>query len=257
MDLFSLEGKSALVTGGSRGIGKMIAEGFIAYGARVYILSRKKEELAQTAKELSTKGFCQALSGDVQSNADMAEAAGILSEKEGGIHILVNNAGAHWMASFEEHPDHAWEKLMDVNVHAVFNLTRRMLPLLSNKAEEGDPARIINIGSIAGMRATIMNSYSYSASKAALHQLTKVLAREFSPRRITVNAIAPALFPSKMSEKILMDPKLAKAVAEDVPLGRIGTKEDIAGLCVYLASRAGAFMTGNIIPLDGGYLVKH
>ena len=237
-DLFSVEGKTVVVTGGSRGIGLMIARGFVEGGARVVVSSRKAEVCAQVAAELSEVGECVALPADLSG------------EGAGGVHVLVNNAGATWGAALEAYPGAAWDKVLDLNLKTPFFLTRAMLPLLEAAAGPGDPARVVNVGSIDGLRVPAMPTYAYSASKAGLHHLTRVLARELGPRGITVNAIAPGPFESKMMAETLR--LVGDQIAAAAPLGRIGQPDDMAGAALYLASRAGAYVTGAVIPVDGG-----
>jgi NAD(P)-dependent dehydrogenase (short-subunit alcohol dehydrogenase family) len=249
-ELFSVANKVALVTGGSRGIGRMIAEGFVRGGARVYISARKAEACQATAAELSKVGTCLAIPADLANEAEARRLAAELAERESSLHVLVNNAGANWGAPYEEYPDAAWDKVLAVNVKAVFHLTRALTPQLAAAASDADPARVINIGSIDGLQVPALETYAYSASKAAVHHLTRVLARRLAPQRITVNAVAPGPFESKMMAATLE--RFGDAIAESCPLGRIGTPEDMAGVAIYLASRAGAYVTGAVIPVDGG-----
>ena len=249
-DLFSVEGKTVLITGGSRGIGKMIATGFVLHGARVYVASRKREECEQVAAELSSQGTCFALPADLSSEAGARALAEAIAERESALHVLVNNAGANWGAPYEEYPDAAWDKVLALNVKAVFHLTRFSTPLLEKSVRPGDPARVINIGSIDGIRAPLLDTYAYSASKAAVHHLTRVLAAKLAARRITVNAVAPGPFESKMMAATL--DQFKDVIVQSCPLRRIGEPEDMAGITIYLASRAGAYVTGTVIPVDGG-----
>ena len=249
-ELFSVEGKTAVVTGGSRGIGLMIARAFVEGGARVYVSSRKAEVCRQVAEELSRAGECLALPADLSSAEACRRLAEEVGEREDGVQVLVNNAGATWGAPLEDYPAAAWDKVLDLNLKAPFFLTRAMLPLLEAGAAPGDPARVINVGSIDGLRVPPMPTYAYSASKAGLHHLTRVLARELGPRGITVNAIAPGPFESKMMAETLR--RFGEQIAAAAPLGRIGRPEDMAGAALYLASRAGAYVTGAVLPVDGG-----
>jgi NAD(P)-dependent dehydrogenase (short-subunit alcohol dehydrogenase family) len=249
-DLFSIDGKVALVTGGSRGIGLMIARGFVEAGAKVYISSRKAEVSDATAAELSKIGTCVSLPADLSTEAECLRLASELAGREPGLHILVNNAGANWGAPLEEFPASGWDKVLDLNLKAPFFLTRALLPQLEKAASADDPARVINIGSIDGIQVPLLNTYSYSASKAAIHHMTRVLARELGPRHITVNAVAPGPFESKMMAETLRN--FGDTIAASSPLGRIGRPDDMAGVAIYLASRAGAYVTGAIIPVDGG-----
>jgi NAD(P)-dependent dehydrogenase (short-subunit alcohol dehydrogenase family) len=254
-DLFSIEGKVALVTGGSRGIGLMIARGYVEAGARVYISSRKADACEQAAAELSRHGTCLALPADVSTEAGARGLADALAAREPALHILVNNAGANWGAPLAEYPDSAWDKVLALNVKSVFHLTRALLPLLEKAAKPGDPARVINIGSIDGLQAPVLETYAYSASKAAVHHMTRVLAHQLAARGITVNAVAPGPFQSKMMAETLE--RFRDVIVGSCPLGRIGEPEDMAGVAIYLASRAGAYLTGAVIPVDGGISTRH
>jgi NAD(P)-dependent dehydrogenase (short-subunit alcohol dehydrogenase family) len=251
-ELFSIDGKVALVTGGSRGIGEMIATGFVQAGARTYISSRKAQVCDAVAARLSEGGDCVSLPHDLSIEEGVAALAADIAAREERLDVLVNNAGANWGAPLEEYPDAAWDKVMAVNVKAVYNLTRLLLPQLRASASDDDPARVINIGSVDGMRVPTTENYAYAASKAAVHMVTRQLAHQLVTDRITVNAIAPGPFESKMMAFILDDPAGRRAVAESVPLGRIGRPEDVAGTARFLASRAGSYLTGAIIAVDGG-----
>jgi NAD(P)-dependent dehydrogenase (short-subunit alcohol dehydrogenase family) len=249
-DLFSLKGKVALVTGGSRGIGLMIARGFVAAGARVYISARKADDCQAAAAELSKHGVCVAVPADLSTEAEARRLADKVSARAPALHVLVNNAGANWGAPLAEFPDSAWDKVLALNVKAVFHLTRALLPQLEKAASAADPARVINIGSIDGLHVPALETYAYSTSKAAVHHLTRVLARKLASRKITVNAVAPGPFESKMMAQTLRD--FGAMIVESCPLKRIGEPEDMAGVAIYLASRAGAYVTGAVIPVDGG-----
>ena len=249
-ELFSVAGKVALVTGGSRGIGLMIARGFVEAGARVYISSRKAEVCDRVAAELSEVGECTSLPADLATEQECVDLARRVAEREDALHVLVNNAGATWGAPIEEFPASAFDKVLDLNVKAPFFLTRALLPLLRAAATPDDPARVINIGSIDGIQVPVLETYSYSASKAAVHQLTRHLAKRLGPWHITVNAVAPGPFESKMMAETLR--VAGDAIAKSSPLGRIGRPDDMAGVAIYLASRAGAYVTGAVIPVDGG-----
>lgn len=241
MNLFDLTGKVAVVTGGTRGIGLMITQGLLAAGATVYASSRRPEPVdgAHTlVADLSREDECVRL------------AAEIGAEVGDRVHILVNNAGATWGAPLEEFPASGWDKVLDLNLKAPFFLTRAFLPLLEAAATEDDPARVINIGSIDGLRVPEFENFSYSASKAGVHHLTRVLAKQLGPRRITVNAIAPGPFPSKMMATFLEE--AGDEIAATSPLGRIGRPDDMAGAAIFLSSRAGSWITGAILPVDGG-----
>ncbi len=249
-DLFSVEGKVALVTGGSRGIGFMIARGFVEAGAKVYISARKADACQAAAAELSKQGECIALPADVSTEAGARALSEAIATREPALHVLVNNAGANWGAPLAEFPDEAWDKVLALNVKSMFHLTRALLPQLEKAASAEDPARVINIGSIDGLQVPDLDTFAYSASKAAVHHLTRVLAKKLAPRRITVNAVAPGPFESKMMAQTLRN--FGKLIVEGCPLKRIGEPEDMAGVAIYLASRAGAYVTGAVIPVDGG-----
>ena len=249
-DLFSIEGKVALVTGGSRGIGLMIARGYAENGARVYVSARSADACAEAAAELSKVGTCAALPADLSKLSEVKRLAAELSAREPALHVLVNNAGANWGAPLEEYPDAAWDKVLALNVKAIFHLTVALLPSLAAAATPEDPARVINIGSADGLQVPSLETYAYSASKAAVHHMTRVLAKKLAPRDITVNAVAPGPFQSKMMAATLE--KFGEEVAKTNPRKRIGTPEDMAGVAIYLASRAGAYVTGAVIPVDGG-----
>jgi len=253
-NLFSVEGKVVLVTGGSRGIGQMIARGFVEHGAKVYVSSRKQEACDEVAAELSKLGTCLSLPADVSTDAEANRLAAELAQREPALHVLVNNAGANWGAPLADYPDGAWDKVLALNVKAVFNLTRALVPLLEKGVQPGDPARVINIGSIDGLRVPLLETYAYSASKAAVHHLTRTLAARLAHNRITVNAVAPGPFESKMMAATLEH--FRDAIVASCPLGRIGEPEDMAGIAIYLASRAGAYVTGAVIPVDGGICIK-
>jgi NAD(P)-dependent dehydrogenase (short-subunit alcohol dehydrogenase family) len=249
-DLFSVAGKVVLVTGGSRGIGAMIARGFVENGATVYIASRKQQDVERTAAELSAHGRCIPLAADLGSEAGARALSEAIAAREPALHVLVNNAGANWGAPLAEFPDSAWDKVLALNVKAVFHLTRSCVPLLEKAARPGDPARVINIGSIDGLRVPLLETYAYSASKAAVHHMTRVLAMRLAAQGITVNAVAPGPFESKMMAATL--DRFRDSIVGSCPLGRIGEPEDMAGVAIYLASRAGAYVTGAVIPVDGG-----
>ena len=250
--LFDVAGKTALVTGGSRGIGLMIARGLVQAGARVIVSSRKAADVEGAAQDLSASGECHAIPADISTQDGAQALAAATRERFTSLDILVNNAGAVWGAPLEEFPAAGWQKILTTNVEGIFHLTVALLPELRAAASVEDPARVINIGSIDGLRVPSVENYSYSASKAAVHMLTRHLAKRLAPEHITVNAIAPGPFESKMMAWALEDPELRAGVEGEVPLGRIGRPDDVAGLTLLLASRAGAYMTGTVIPLDGG-----
>jgi NAD(P)-dependent dehydrogenase (short-subunit alcohol dehydrogenase family) len=248
-DLFSIAGKTALVTGGSRGIGLMIAQGYVEAGARVYISSRKADVLDEVAAELSKVGECHAIAADLSGEAECRRLAEAIAARESSLDILVNNAGATWGAPLEQFDEAAWERALALNVKGVFHLTKFLLPLLEDAGTTEEPARVINVGSIDGLRVPLMDNYSYSASKAAVHMLTRHLAKRLAPR-VTVNAIAPGPFESKMMAATLE--AFGEQIAAGTPLKRIGRPDDMAGAAIFLASRAGAYLTGAVIPVDGG-----
>ena len=253
-ELFSIAGKTALVTGGSRGIGLMIARGYVEAGARVYISSRKQEACDETARQLSESGECISLPADLSTPAGCQQLAAEIKAREPLLHILVNNAGAAWGAPLEEYPEAGWDKVMDTNLKGLFFLTQHLIPLLEKAAQPGDPARVINIGSIDGIKAPRAENYAYAPSKAAVHHLTKVLAVKLGERNITVNAVAPGPFESKMMEWTLE--QFRAEIEASCPLKRIGNPSDMAGVAIYLASRAGAYVNGAVIPVDGGICIK-
>lgn len=248
-ELFSVAGKTVLVTGGSRGIGEMIARGFVEGGAKVYISARKAEACDAKAAELSQLGECISIPADLSSEDGCRTLAEEIARREGKLDVLVNNAGATWGAPIDQFDEAAFEKVLAVNVKGVFHLTKFLLPLLKAAGSAEEPARVINIGSIDGIHVPVMETYSYSASKAAVHQLTRHLARFLAPS-VTVNAIAPGPFESKMMAATLN--AFGEQIAEGAPLKRIGRPDDMAGTAIFLASRAGSYLTGAIIPVDGG-----
>jgi len=249
-NLFDVAGKIALVTGGSRGIGAMIAEGFVANGVKTYISSRKKEACDATAARLSALGECISIPADLSGTEGIQALAGELRRREEVLHILVNNAGATWGAPLEEFPENAWDKVMNINVKSPFLLTQALLPLLEKAAEEQDPARIIMVGSVDGLNVNRLPTFSYGPSKAAVHHLTRTLASHLAARNITVNAIAPGPFPSKMMAHTLEN--FGEQIRNGVPLNRVGEPADMAGAAIYLSSKASNYVTGVVIPVDGG-----
>ena len=257
--LFSIEGRTALVTGGSRGIGEMIAAGFLAHGAKVYISSRKAESCDATAQRLAATygGHCVSLPADLSSMDGVESLAKRLAESESKLDILVNNAGAAWGAPLETFPEAGWDKVMDTNVKAVFFLTQKLLPLLRAAASAQSPARVINIGSIDGLKSAVFDTFSYGASKAAVHHLTRFLAAHLTKERILFNTIAPGPFPTWMlSTGVGFGGKVDgvdwDAIGKRNPSRRVGTPQDIAGLAIFLCSRAGEYVVGQTIACDGG-----
>lgn len=260
-NLFSVKGKTTLVTGGSRGIGEMIAAAFLAQGAKVYISSRKADVCDATAKRLSemSGGECISLPADLSGLESITAFAEQLSERESKLDVLINNAGVSWGAPLDEFPEAGWDKVMDTNVKGIFFLTQKLLPLLRASASPEAPARVINIGSIDGILTPVFDNYSYGASKAAVHHLTRQLAAHLIKQHIIVNAIAPGPFPTWMLStgvgfggKTEGDGVDWDAVGKINPSGRVGELEDIAGLAIFLSSRAGAYVVGETIACDGG-----
>jgi 2-deoxy-D-gluconate 3-dehydrogenase len=251
-NLFSLAGKIAVVTGGSRGIGAMITRGYLKSGVKTYITSRKLDELQATAKELSAFGECIAIQSDLSTMAGVKAFADKIKAKEQQIHILVNNAGATWGAPIDEYPESGWDKVMDLNVKSVFFLTQQLLPALRAAGTHVDPARVINISSINGLANPTLPVYAYSASKAAVIHMTRHLAADLARDNINVNGIAPGFFHSKMTAGLL--DQFEKQLLAKTPRGRLGEPEDMAGTAIYLASRASAWVVGHTVVLDGGVI---
>jgi NAD(P)-dependent dehydrogenase (short-subunit alcohol dehydrogenase family) len=248
-NLFSLEGRTALVTGGSRGIGKMIARGFVEYGAKVYISSRKAADCDATAAELSAGGTCISVPQDISTVEGCRALAAEMQRREPGLDILVNNAGAAWGADFDEFPEHGWDKVMDLNLKSPFFLTQALHGALKAAASQERPAKVINIASIDGIRLNPLETYSYHASKAGLIYLTRRMAAKLVRDKIVVSAIAPGPFASQMNRAARDQGDL---VAARTPLRRIGQDEDMAGAAIFLASRAGDYVVGDTIAVDGG-----
>ena len=252
--LFDVSGKTALVTGGTGGLGLIMAEALLRGGARVIIVSRKQAHCDEALKSLAGLGECYALAADMS----LASGRQLLSEFvktrfPEGLSILVNNAGTNWGAPISDYPDDAFAKVMNTNVNAVFALTRDLLSWLQRAARRSNPARVVNIGSMDGLHVPIVQrvpTFAYSASKAALHHLTRTLAVDLGPRNITVNAIAPGFFQSRMTDYVLSE--FGEDIAADCPLGRAGEPEEIAGALLYLVSRAGNYTNGVVLPVDGG-----
>ena len=232
-----------------------MAEAYLRCGARVYITGRKPEQLEAARQELAAYGDVQAVQGDM-ATPEGVEALRAALEGEHKLHVLINNAGITWGTSIEKFPASAWDSVMGVNVKAPFVLVQTFLAKLEAAATQADPARVINIGSVYGVTSQVLRAWSYAASKAAVHQMTKVLAAELAPRGILVNAIAPGFFPSKMTHFMTSNEERMTEMRKTIPLGREGSKDDIGALALYLGSRASSYMTGNVIPLDGGVLAK-
>ena len=247
-DLFSLQGRSALVTGGSRGIGRMIAEGFLKQGARVYISARKAAACDQAAAELSAMGHCVSLPADVSTVQGARALAGAYAQREDRLDILVNNAGAAWAEPFADFPESGWDKVVDLNLKAPFFLTQALYPLLCKAAQER-PAKVINVASIDGLSISPLETYSYAASKSGLMHLTRRLALRLVQDNIVMSAIAPGAFASEMNRDARDN---AQGVAARIPAGRIGRADDMAGAAIYLASRAGDYVVGATLVVDGG-----
>jgi NAD(P)-dependent dehydrogenase (short-subunit alcohol dehydrogenase family) len=254
--LYGLAGKTALVTGGATGIGLMTARALVSAGAKVYIASRKLDACEAAAQELaSLPGTCIPFGSDLATEEGVRSLAAFIQESEPELHILVNNAGRTWGASYEQFPWQAWQDVMSLNVTGLFTLTRDLTSLLEKAGTASDPARVINIGSVMGSIPHGFPAYSYSASKAAVHHITRYLANELAGRQITVNAIAPGVFPTKMTAFFTRKEQQVDAIQKSVPLGRLGEPDDIAGLVLCLCGAGGAYMSGAVIPLDGGMTV--
>jgi NAD(P)-dependent dehydrogenase (short-subunit alcohol dehydrogenase family) len=247
-DLFSLKGRVALVTGGSRGIGRMIAAGFLKQGAKVYISARKAEACDATAKELSELGTCLSIPADVSSLEGARALAHEIDRREGALDILVNNAGAAWGEDFDTFPEKGWDKVVDLNMKTPFFLTQALHEALK-KAAKSRPAKVINIASIDGISVNAWETYSYTASKAGLIHLTRRMALRLAQDNIVVSGIAPGPFASEMNKQARDH---ADEVGKRVPIGRIGGDDDMAGAAIFLASRAGDYVVGETIVVDGG-----
>ena len=256
--LFNIEDKVALVTGGSRGIGYVMAQGLLEAGAKVYITARTSDVCQQAADQLSQYGLCEALPADINDADARQRLVAHIGDGDGKLDILINNAGTAWGDRFEDHATEAFDKVLKLNVTTVFAMTRDFTPLLEKAASKTDPARVINVGSIDGLhipRVHGIGTFAYTSSKAAVHHLTRHLAVELGSRQITVNAIAPGFFHSRMTAGIFE--KFGDKLASNSLSGRVGEPEDIAGLAIYLSSRAGAYVNGAVIPVDGGTIINH
>ena len=256
--LFSLEGKTALVTGGATGIGRMAATGLMMAGAHVLIASRKEDACLAVAEQLNAMdapGSAEGFAGDVGTEDGIEALAKGTTERTDTLHILMNNAGITWGAPMGAFPHAAWEKVMNVNVAGLFHLTQSLLPTLIATATPDDPARVVNVGSVMGEAALGDGAYSYSASKAAVLHLTKIMAKELAGHHVTVNALAPGPFVSKMTAFATADEGMRDKVGADVTLGRVGRDEDIAGCMQFLCGKGGSFLTGAILPVSGGIQV--
>ena len=251
--LFDIAGKVALVSGGSRGIGEMIAEGFVKNGVKTFITSRKAEQCDETAKRLSKFGECISIPADLTNSNEIKKVKSKVESETNTLNILVNNAGAVWAADFDNFPENGWDKVMDTNVKAMFFLTQQFIKLLEETGTNEDPSRIINIGSIDGLGMPRAETYSYPASKAAVHHLTRVMANRLAQRNINVNAIAPGPFESQMMKSTLKS--FSEEIINSVPRKRIGKPDDMAGASIFLSSKASAYITGIVMPVDGGSLI--
>lgn len=249
-NLFDISGKTALITGGSRGIGMMIARGFVQAGAKVYISSRKADACERAAEELSKFGTCIPLAHDLGETAEVRRLADAVKSREKKLDILINNAGAAWGEPIDTYSEAGWDKVMNVNLKAVFLLTQALLPLLRAAGTADDPARIVNIGSIDGLLQPALETYAYSASKAAVHHLTRNLAKHLARDNINVNAIAPGPFETKMLAPVLANARAA--LESSIPRKRIGADDDMIGAAIFFCSHASSYVTGAVLPVDGG-----
>lgn len=252
--LFDIQGKTALVTGGSSGIGAMIARGFVENGVKTYISARKEDRLRAMADELSKIGTCIPIAADLSRMEGVESLISQVQAQEDHLDILVNNAGANWVVPIDEFPENGWDKVMSINIKSIFFMTQKALPLLRAKASHADPARVINIASIHGFDNPGMPAYAYSASKSGVIHLTKHLATDLAPDHINVNAIAPGFFPSNMTKMATENDAIYNATVAQIPRKRAGEPEDVAGTAIFLSSRAGAWVDGHTIVLDGGMI---
>jgi len=252
-NLFDVSGKVAVVTGGSTGIGAMIARGFVENGVKTYITARKLEPLEAAAAELSELGQCIAIPSDLSTMEGVETFCAAVNALEPKLDILVNNAGATWGAPIDDFPESGWDKVMGLNVKSLFFMTQKFLPALRAAGEEGSPSRVINIASINGITHPGMNNYSYSASKSAVIQLTRHLAADLAPEYINVNGIAPGYFPSKMTRHLL---EFEEEVKKGIPTRSLGSPEDAAGTAIYLCSRASNYICGHTLAMDGGIVAN-
>jgi len=257
--LYSLAGKFALVTGGATGIGRMTVEALVQAGATVVIASRKFDACQEAAAALNTSGASGsaiALAADISDEPGVIALADEVARHYPLLSILINNAGISWGAPLDAFPYSAWNRVMSVNVAAMFTLTQKLLPVLAENAAADDPARVVNLGSVMGAQPMGDRVYSYSASKAAVHHLTRILAKELAPRHITVNSLAPGLFESRMTAFATKDAERLPRIKQRIPLRRLGRSEDIASAMLFLCGRGGSYVTGAIIPVDGGVGVE-
>ncbi|WP_339614459.1 SDR family oxidoreductase [uncultured Parvibaculum sp.] len=249
-NLFNVEGKVVLITGGSRGIGEMIATGFVENGAKVYISARKAAPCNELAERLSEKGFCVSLPCDLSTTEGVNWMAEELGKREEKLDVLINNAGAAWGEPIDDYSEKGWDKVFNINLKGPFFLVQKLLPMLRKAASEGAPARIVNTASVNGIEPPALETYAYSSSKAGMIMLTRHLAKRLAPEHILVNCIAPGPFPSQMMKETLET--MGDAIRASNPLGRTGEPEDIAGVAIFLSSRASGYTTGACIPCDGG-----
>lgn len=249
--LFDVRGKIAVVTGGTRGIGFMIAEGLVKAGVKTYVVSRKAEACADAERALKQHGEAIGLAADLADPAAADAFAAEMLRREPTLHILVNNAGASWGATFDQFPANGWDKVMDLNARSIFFLTQKLAPALRAAGTDVDPARVINIGSVDGLTSPDMDNFSYSASKAAVHHLTRHLAKHLAASNVSVNAIAPGPFETKMTAHMLKE--AGDSINKVIPRRRTGLPSDVAGTAIFLSSAASAYITGAVIPLDGGF----
>ncbi len=257
--LFSLHGKTALVTGGATGIGRMAAEALVRAGARVLIASRKGAACEAVAAELNAMdapGTAEGFAGDIGTEEGILALVSEVNNRTQSLEILMNNAGVSWGAPMGQFPYDAWDKVMSVNVAGIFELTQKLMPLLAKSGTDDDPARVVNVASVMGEVPMGDGAYSYSASKAAVIHLTKIMAKELAPFRVTVNALAPGPFVSRMTAFATQDLDTRERVGGSVPLGRVGRDEDIAGCLLFLCGRGGSYVTGGVIPVSGGINVQ-
>lgn len=255
-DLFSVKGKTALVTGGAGGLGRICAEALLAGGARVLIASRKADRCRAVAEELAPLGPCEGFGGDVGSEAGVEALTLEVNSRTDRLDILVNNSGTTWGAPFESFGWDAWQRVLSVNLVGLFALTRNLMPMLTAAGRPDDPARVVNIGSMVGTLPLADDAYSYATSKAGVHHLTRILANEFADRSVNINAIAPGPFNTRMTAFALGEPEQQDHAASTVPVGRIGQPDDLAAALLFLCGRGGGFVTGAILPLDGGMTVQ-
>ncbi|KAK0660692.1 Rhamnolipids biosynthesis 3-oxoacyl-(acyl-carrier-protein) reductase [Lasiodiplodia hormozganensis] len=258
-NLFSVKGKVVLVTGGAKGIGRMISEGFVTNGAKVYISSRDAKACDAAVAELNkagqaSGGTAHAIPADFYKEEECKRLAAELARREEKLHVLVNNSGSNWGAPYNEYPESAWIRVLTLNLHRVFTITQLVTPLMEKAASDGDPARVINIGSVDGLRVPALETFAYSSSKAGLHHLSRVLANHLGKRNITSNTLACGPFESKMMAATLE--KYKEEIERGIPLHRIGSPEDVAGACLFLSSKAGSYVNGATITLDGGSVIS-